>query len=298
MLTITPVRIYNSNNSLVISNNHSKNSFKGNAGCTAGCLLSTALLTGLPAVGYLGVDLLARIDAKQELEKTLGYKKNGPQKEKEFLTKKTMTKEEFLERLGNIIDDKFEEPIAIEEMSDMQREIFNKLTEAEKQEVLDAEGYLQAVLNNVDDKDEFLPGAKQDAYKAVSLLQELLKSQSSIARGGEIDLTYEDAIRKVIEKNENLNLDAILKILQNTRDKIANGLSQEDRSKLEEKCDQKIENYNQIVKEYARNPLTIASKVIGVVLGLLIGIMSGYTVLGKAVMDESGSAPKSGSESH
>lgn len=235
------------------------------------------------------------------------YKKRM-EKEKEILTRKTYTAEEFLQTLNSIgkgedgityqkgesykSSDKI--PIFIDEIKNYEQKIYNNLP-LNEQEFLDSIKANLQINGQGISKDlkssQDVPENVKSGSLAVADSLLLLVQLGDILEDSLTQEIYNKLIFGIAEQyvNNNLcnnSLDKNIEILQNIRDNIANNMTPEEKQAYEEKYDKKLEEFKQNIeenvqklnKDESNKDSTFGDTILAILTGIGV-LVGGFSVL-------------------
>lgn len=274
----------------------------------AGCAIFTFALIGDAIIAPIILSGESPNGDKKETELNISKRdslisdyKNRMEKEKEILTRKTYTAEEFLQTLNSIgkgedgityqkgesykSSDKI--PIFIDEIKNYEQKIYNNLP-LNEQEFLDSiKANLQINgqgiskdLNSSQDVPENVKSGSLAVADSLLLLVQL----GDILEDSLTQEIYNKLIFGIAEQyvNNNLcnnSLDKNIKILQNIRDNIANNMTPEEKQAYEEKYDKKLEEFKQNIEENVQKLNKDESKKDSTFGELILTILTGIGAL-------------------
>ena len=187
-----------------------------------------------------------------------------------------MSEEEFMEKLKDIMEDDesvnhgvrkhkdvYQVPVFIEKMRETATEMYNNLSEQEKQEINDVRTFIKNAADNpskdialdildgnscnVMDKD-YSKKIQKKALSLVTTLQKIAEIDMNMRKGGTSDEDYYDSMKKIMElcfgeEDTQVNMSYSVKGLKQIRDTIASGMTEEELTEFSKEYDEQLKQY-------------------------------------------------------
>lgn len=217
--------------------------------------------------------------------------------EKNLFVKKTMTEEEFMSRMKDIIETEEDyndifnpdktTPNYIEILYKSAQEMYKKLSPAQKKELKDVRTYIKNAVENPDkdmslailngeplDKN-YSKKIQEKALTVVTALEELAESDINIRTGDCSKEEYYNTVKEIVNlyfEGEELpaNILYSAKGLKQIRDSIANNMTQKEKDEFNAKYNACKQEYMDAIKDY-KGPFSTPYGVTSLVLYFLFG---------------------------
>lgn len=260
--------------------------------------------------GLLGANLAVEYClSDKHLEENKTIVQEQVYNEKKLLAENTMSEEEFMSILRDVIDtgeehlDGYEEnpPLFIKEMRKAAKELYNNLSPSQQQEISDVRTFIKITVDNPD-KDlalKILNGEELDANgqkyskkiqkKALALvttLEELAEYDINMRTGKGSEKQYYNAVKELVkvyfgDDDPPANMSYSVKGLKNIRDKIANNMTPEEKADFYRKYDAQKKRYLKMIEE-ASSPTTgdkFQYATFGLVAGCVVSVFIGMALM-------------------